>query len=168
MALQKLNGSNRSDAFELLAGNQAGVDERGCLVIQTPYLSEPVVTNDRVQLIDQKQFLWLGRIDHVINSAGLKIQAEEVEAAVANAFNATNTHRRFMVTGLPDPSFGETVAVIIEGDPLEDLTSQKIKDHLSLYLPRFKQPKVFLYLETFPETLSQKIDVIKIKSLLGS
>lgn len=40
------------------------------------------MTNDVVELLSPTTFRWLGRADNVINSGGVKVQAEKVEAAM--------------------------------------------------------------------------------------
>ena len=56
-------------------------DERGCLTIKTPYSHAPIlVTNDLVKISSSNEFEWLGRWDNVINSGGIKINPEMLEA----------------------------------------------------------------------------------------
>src|SRR5690349_4001724 len=78
VALQLLNGPHSSEEFELLPTIIGQVDERGCLIIEAPYLAEKVVTNDLVKL-SGKRFKWLGRWDNIINTGGKKIIPEILE-----------------------------------------------------------------------------------------
>jgi O-succinylbenzoic acid--CoA ligase len=49
-----------------------------CLVIDAPKIShEQIVTNDLVELINDHQFILLGRIDNVVNSGGIKLIPEQ-------------------------------------------------------------------------------------------
>jgi O-succinylbenzoic acid--CoA ligase len=51
-----------------------------CLVIDAPKISqEQIVTNDLVELINDHQFILLGRIDNVVNSGGIKLIPEQIE-----------------------------------------------------------------------------------------
>ena len=54
--------------------------KKGALSINYPEISDlSIQTNDRVELLDQTSFRWLGRLDHVINSGGIKISPELLE-----------------------------------------------------------------------------------------
>ena len=86
VAIKPLNGPNKQDVFQALDGVQFEIDERDCLVIHAPMLNpNPVLTNDLVALIDETSFHWLGRYDNVINSGGIKIIPEKVEAKLTEA-----------------------------------------------------------------------------------
>ncbi len=84
IALQKLNGKNAQDFFEVLPGITITKDERGCLVINAPHISvDPVITNDLVELFGSSQFRWLGRVDTIINTGGVKVIPEKIEATIS-------------------------------------------------------------------------------------
>ena len=54
--------------------------------------------------------MFIGRIDNVINSGGIKIHPEELETRVSNLFHNT----RFFFSSLPDELFGERLVLVIE------------------------------------------------------
>ena len=58
---------NTEQVFEAFDEVTISQDERGCLVIDTPYDGLQVVTNDIVEIIDSRKFNWIGRADNVIN-----------------------------------------------------------------------------------------------------
>lgn len=153
VALRRLNGPHASDRFYPQRGVTVTLDARGCLVICGPMtLDQPVVTNDRVELADDGSFVWLGRADNVINSGGVKVQAEKVEAALAKAF-ATD---RVFVHGLPDAQLGQRVTAFIERDSLSGNLSQQ--EQAVSGLTRYELPKRFVYVDQFAETPTGKID----------
>ena len=83
IASRKING-NSPTFFSPLPGVKLSTDKRGCMVIDVPYLTEEkIVTNDLVALDKDQRFLLKGRIDNVINSGGIKVIPEEVEAKIA-------------------------------------------------------------------------------------
>lgn len=60
--------------FSVLPNVKINTDNRGCLAITVPTISEkPIITNDIVKIITENQFTFLGRIDNVINSGGVKL-----------------------------------------------------------------------------------------------
>jgi O-succinylbenzoic acid--CoA ligase len=126
-------------------------DERQCLVIKAPKVSDdPVVTNDIVNLISETQFEWLSRYDNVINSGGVKLFPEQIEAKLASVL--TN---RFFVAAVPDKKFGQKLILVVEGD----LKAEKLFDRLrqEAGLERFEVPKNMYILPKFIETDTGKI-----------
>ncbi len=158
IALQPLSGKTPQQYFHALNTVSLSTDDRECLVIRAPHLGQtPIITNDRVQLIDNKTFAWLGRIDRVINSGGKKIQAEYMEEVVESLMDNLGLNNRFFVAGLPDPLLGESVTLFVEGQLTEDNQAQ-MHQALEHKLSRYEIPKSIICLERFTETASQKVD----------
>ena len=156
VAIKPLNGQNKLDGFQALDGVYYETDDRDCLVIHAPMVNpEPVTTNDLVDLIDDKTFRWLGRIDNVINSGGVKIIPEVVEAKLTNVI----PNRRYFIASLPEESLGQKVILVVEGE----------KKEISFNgLEKYEQPKDIYFLDKFPVTTSGKIHRSNtIKSLNG-
>ncbi|MCU0352804.1 MAG: AMP-binding protein [Cytophagales bacterium] len=159
VALRRLNGSQRHDFYTALPGVAFVQDERGCLVIQTPHLHDnPLVTNDVVELLSAQNFRWLGRADNVINSGGVKVQAETVEAEVGRALAEMGLARRFFVAGLPDARLGEAVALVLEGEKIGSEQEEALLQSLKSRLPRYHAPVRVVYVPVFAETPTAKID----------
>lgn len=162
VALQKLNGNNRQDFFQLLPGITASTDDRGCLLLSVPHLgNHPIITNDRVLLLDEKRFRWIGRFDLVINSGGVKVQVEKIERAVATLFQELKIQKRFLAVGIPDQKLGEQVVLVIEGLKLDHDQEEAIKIQLAQQVSIYEMPKALLYTPYFVETRTQKIDRVK-------
>jgi len=145
VAVKPLNGVHKSECFVALDGVSFETDARGCLIIDAPALNpEPVVTNDVVELLSVTSFNWLGRIDNVINSGGIKMHPEIIEKKLESFL----PNRRYFVVGLPDKELGQKLALIVEGDPFDIELN---------YLPKYEQPKEIIFRSSFPETESGKI-----------
>ncbi len=158
IALQQLSGGKPQAHFHALNTFRLSTDNRGCLTIQAPHLgTESIITNDRVQLTDEKKFIWLGRIDRVINSGGKKIQAEQIEQVVDGLFIQLGLSYRFFVAGLPDAALGESFTLFVEGRISNDMLIQ-IQSGLEGKLGRYEIPKAIIGVDHFTETASQKID----------
>ena len=55
-------------------------DSLGCLEINAPFISKtPIKTNDKVELLSDTQFKWVGRNSLTINSGGIKFNPEKIE-----------------------------------------------------------------------------------------
>lgn len=166
IALQRLNGSLKQDFFQVLPGITIHTDERSCLVINAPHLNaHPVITNDLVELISSTQFRWLGRMDTVINSGGVKVLPEKVDEAVASVFEKLGLSNRHFITSLPDNTLGQAVTLVIEG-ALSEQTQQKIAEFLGTLLPRFERPRSIKLVSNFIQTSTGKIDKLKTTALL--
>jgi O-succinylbenzoic acid--CoA ligase len=159
VALRRLNGPGRQAYYTLLEGVKMTTDERSCAIIGPNLPGLPlVVTNDVVELLSPTTFRWLGRSDNMINSGGVKVQAEKIEALVEKLFGDLRVKKRFFVVGLPHPELGESVALIVEGNPLPNQTEIYLTKLLQLSLTKYERPKSIRYVPSFAETLTGKID----------
>lgn len=166
IALQKIN-SSAENLFEVLPGFEINSDERGCLVIKAAHLGrEPIITNDLVELVSTNQFRWLGRIDSVINSGGVKIIPEKIESGIAHIFENLKINNRFFIAGLPHPQFGESVVLIIEGMVSKEKIDS-LRQELNQALSRYENPKSVYQVEQFVYTQSGKVNRSKTLTLLN-
>ena len=130
------------------------IDVRGCLIINAPHLfSEPLVTNDCVELVNKKGFIWKGRIDHVINSGGIKIHPEMLESKLVGIIN----NRRYYIIGVNDEKFGEAVTLVIEGTEYSESIINNILDQIKTVLNKYELPKAIVFKNKFDETATGKI-----------
>lgn len=158
IALRRLNGKNKSEIYEVLEGIKIGLDERGCMKIKGAITGHhEIITNDRVAISDPRHFRWLGRIDHVINTGGVKVQAEMLEEAIGNILVRMQIQRKFFVTGLPDERLGERVILVVEGEELGKNIEEQIMHRLSEDVHVYAIPKSIYYLPKFHLTPTGKV-----------
>lgn len=141
--------------FSVLPQVKIKTDNRGCLVITTPYFEEEIITNDLVEIKNETQFKWLGRFDNVINSGGIKFSPELIEAKIKSLIP-----NEFIISSLPDEKLGEKLILIIEGNNFTHF-------QLSEVLNKYELPKETYFLEKFPRTESGKLQRRKILELIG-
>lgn len=135
------------EAFSVLPNIKITKDDRNCLVIDAPKISdEAIITNDLVELISENQFVFLGRMDNVINSGGIKLIPEKIEAKLSDKIK-----ERFFVTGKQDSLLGEKLVLVIEGE--KQFLDESIFDGLDKY----EKPKEVFYVSKFSETENGKI-----------
>jgi len=163
VALRRLNGSEASACFTPLPGVETGVDARGCLHLRGPMTAGAAIqTNDLVELQPDGAFVWIGRWDNVINSGGVKVYVENVEAAIetliAEQPELGLARRRFFVAGLPDDRLSQVVALVVEGDALDDDQRMQLRWALTQALPRHHAPRRLIFTPRFAETPTGKID----------
>lgn len=126
-------------------------DDRDCLIISAPKVSDDsVITNDIVNLISETEFEWLGRSDNVINSGGIKLFPERIEAKLASFLS-----NRFFVAGILDEKLGQKLVLVIESDANPEKLLNKIID--SAKFEKFETPKSIYVLSKFIETETGKI-----------
>ena len=161
IALRRLNGEEAKNYYTALPGISLSQDARDCLVINAPGISDgPVVTNDLVKLIDKQRFQWLGRVDNVINTAGVKIFPEQVESDLKDSLEVP-----FFISSEPDETLGERVVLVVES-PTPDGRSTGIHKELFNNLPKYSRPKKIYGISKFLYTETGKIRRQEIMSLI--
>lgn len=161
IALKKLNNFTDSEVtdrthFKTLPDITVSADERNCLVIHAPNLSdENIVTNDLVAIHSETSFEWLGRYDNVINSGGIKLYPEQIERKLKRVID-----NHFFISSMPDDTLGEKVILVIEGD------KNKIDETIFNDLDKYEKPKAIYTIPKFVETKSGKIQRKKTLELL--
>jgi len=159
IALRRLNGPEASPHYRGLPGLHLGQDERGCLTVRGDVTNdELVVTNDRIELLDRHTFDWLGRVDFVINSGGVKVQAEKVELVLDVALAEVGESRRTCVAGRPDERLGQALTAYVEGPSLPPATEAQVLELLRARLGKYEVPRALVYVPTFATTASGKLD----------
>lgn len=139
--------------FNILPGTIISQDDRGCLVINAPNISDvEIITNDIVELIDDNHFKWLGRYDSIINSGGIKLVPEQIEAKLSSII-----HSRFFVAGIPDDTLGQKLILLVEDEQVSKTKLFKKINGLK-ELTKYEVPKEIHLLESFIETESGKIN----------
>lgn len=157
IAARRINPTKEKESpipFKVLPEIAISKDERECLVIDAPNITDDkLVTNDVVEILSPKKFLWKGRIDNVINSGGVKLYPEEIEAKL----DAIITHR-FFITSLPDDALGEKVVLMVESNFSEErLRSLEREIKNFNLLGKYEVPKKIYFVEKFEETANGKI-----------
>lgn len=135
IALKLLSNNNEQHYFKTLENITVSKNENNCLVIEAPHLdNKPIITNDIVNLIDDKTFEWIGRIDNVIVSGGIKFYPESIEQKLKPIIQ-----QPFFVAGIPNEKLGAELVLIIEYRNVinEELFMQKFASVLTKYeLPK--------------------------------
>ncbi len=119
-------------------------DADDCLRIDDPeLLDEPLQTRDRVKLYEDGSFNWLGRIDFVINSGGIKIHPEELEKHLSAHPQLSGVN--YYIGRKADPQFGEVPVLYIESEPfdfhieeMQGLIARNIFPRKILFRPAFR------------------------------
>ncbi|NJM16496.1 MAG: hypothetical protein HC896_14945 [Bacteroidales bacterium] len=149
IALRKVSATR--GPFYTLPGVRVDQSDENCLVIHAPHIStEPIITNDIVELVNKESFYWIGRKDNQINSGGLKIHPERIEKLIR-----TFVQQPFFVTSLPDHLLGEKMVLLIENGGTVNIANVQL--NLQNELDRHTLPKSIFVLNQFMRTGNGKI-----------
>ncbi|MFI1743848.1 AMP-binding protein [Thalassobellus sediminis] len=150
IAVRKLNNFKDTDlnsSFNTLPDIKVSTDDRGCLVINAPHLSEEkIVTNDLVKIHSDTSFDWLGRFDNVINSGGIKLYPEQIEKNLRSKIK-----EQFFITSIPDDTLGDKLVLVLESK------SNNLDPSVFESLGKYEKPKEVFVIDKFIETSSGKI-----------
>ena len=143
------NLSNKQSKFKALDGVYLSLSERNTLVIEIPDVGISVSTNDVVELYPDG-FEYLGRVDDVVNSGGIKLQLHDVEDQITRAIHPIDL--TFFCWKVDDELLGEKLVFV--GIKNQAKIEERIKQHIqSVYAP-----KLFLWTDEFDYLESGKID----------
>jgi O-succinylbenzoic acid--CoA ligase len=98
----------------------------------------------------------MGRWDNVINTGGLKIIPEALEADISYILRDLGIIGNFVVLGLPDKILGSKIILAFEG--LLTLHEKEILTLLKQKLPKYMAPKEIKLLPKFSYTETGKIN----------
>jgi O-succinylbenzoic acid--CoA ligase len=150
IAVRRINGLAKSDYYNALPNVKFSLDKRDCLVIEASEVSDnKVVTNDLVKIISPSSFQYLGRIDNVVNSGGVKLFPEQIEAKLAKFIDV-----QFIIASEKNQTLGEQLILILEEDSSELIPD--IKTAFST-LSNYERPKKVYSFSKFPFTETGKI-----------
>lgn len=143
---------HKQDSFHALPGVTFNVDDRGCLLIEAEHLAiEALQTEDLVELLDEGSFVWKGRLDRVINTGGIKVFPEQIEAKL----EAFIPHRFFIGAQL-HPELGEQVVLFIEQEKEDAEVLHSLQSNSELSTG--EKPREIHWFKSFKELHSGKID----------
>ncbi|WP_137905679.1 AMP-binding protein [Chryseobacterium sp. 2VB] len=151
----------QEEYFTVFENVAISLDDRGCLKIFAPNVNaEELQTNDLVEIKNEKQFKFLGRIDNVINSGGAKIFPEALEALVKKELP-----NEVIFAGLPDESLGQKLILIIEGNESDEV-KRKVSE--IPFEKKFHRPKDIIFIREIPRTPNGKVNRLELyKNLTG-
>ncbi len=147
VAMRKIDGKS-PQVFTALPNVEFSLDERNCLIINASHIGvKNLMTNDVVELMDAQHFIWKGRIDNVVNSAGVKLFPEEIEKKIGDI------GRDYFLAGVPDEKLGEKLVMVVEGEFSEAVEKQVG----TINFLKYEKPKELLFVKYFKKTANGKI-----------
>lgn len=150
IALRRLNGETASKHYYPFPSVELSLSAESTLVIKAPLIcGEVLQTNDIACLYPDGSFTIAGRKDNVINSGGIKIQAEEMEKRLRPFIPVP-----FVVTSVPDPRLGQVLTLLIAGQ----VDVRELESKLQTVLDAYHRPRHIFMTESIPQTENGKTD----------
>ncbi len=141
IALRKIS----DDFFTTIGDNKIAIDSDKTMKIKGEITNnEWIKTNDLIDLISSKSFKWIGRKDFIINSGGIKINPEKIEAILAKQLKED-----FIIGSESDSSLGKKAILFFSG-------SARSIDFSTI--DNYERPKKCYFNCTIFKTASGKID----------
>lgn len=151
-ALRKIDG--KTNYYTVLNGVAIELDNRSCLKVKSIGINDDFIqTNDLVELVDAENFIWLGRYDNVINSGGIKIYPEKIEALIQPYLN----EYLFYITSRKNDKLGEEVVLVVESSQQSEQEKKRLLQDLKNILPPYQNPKDIYVERKIETTISGKI-----------
>ena len=144
IALRKVNSQDATDWYTPMPGVSVHLSGKGTLVIDAPSVCEKVLTtNDIAEISPDGRFRIRGRLDNVIDTGGIKVQAEEVEQKLAERIPGA-----FCITSVPDDRLGEKITLLHTSGMTDTELDALCRD----VLPKYWVPRAFIRVEAIPLT----------------
>ncbi len=153
IAMRRVNHvASHEGTYKALPGVTFAQDERNCLMINAPRISDyEVVTNDIVELVSKTEFVWLGRFDNVINSGGFKVFPESVERKIKKYIKD-----EYFIIGEEDDELGQRAVLYVEGSE-NDYLSLSHDLYMDKEILKYEVPREIYFVPEFVRTDNEKI-----------
>lgn len=159
IALRTLKGKDASQGFKTFEDVRIEQDADGSAIIYAPFSREGLKTKDRIEWFEDGSFILKGRNDFIINTGGVKINAEELELIIERQLKPS---AKFIISSRPDSKLGQSIVLVTENKSVfenEDWAFIKAE------IP-YGAPKSIIELEELPRNEGDKIDRLKIRDMI--
>ena len=165
IAVRQIGGEHPEPYFRKIQDIELATDGDDCLRLRGAITKGNwLLTNDRVRLIDDERFEWIGRSDWTINSGGIKIQPEKLEERIRETAIKRGWKEKFIIHGYSHPTLGSCVILLFEGRLPEP--EEIIRKLLQESLDKYEVPRKILSIPEFPYSQTNKIVRKEISLLL--
>ncbi|WP_209331936.1 AMP-binding protein [Lunatimonas salinarum] len=145
--------------YKALPGVKLSLSESGTLVIKAPMaIAKTIYTKDVVTFVGDNTFEWQGRADFVVNSGGVKLYPEVIEAEIEPYWRKYFPHNRYFIWKVADSLLGEALLLVTEGVTTKNPDLNDFLITINLHLPKYHIPKQIFTVDTFKMTSSSKIN----------
>ncbi|CAM3153247.1 acyl-CoA synthetase [Nocardioides dubius] len=119
------------------------------------------IPGDWVQIEEGGRLTLLGRGSSCINTGGEKVYPEEVEVALKSHPDVYDA----LVFGLPDPTWGQRVAAVVEPRAGAEVDDAALEAHLRTRISGYKVPRTVIPVSEVPRHVTGKADYQRAREL---
>ena len=119
--------------------------------------NEWIQTHDRVE-IHAEGLRFLGRIDNIINSGGIKMQAESIENEIANHYYLPLNS--IAISSIPDKVLGDKIVLVID----QKSVSKSLHFEFDFLTQNHSKPRHIFWIDGMPITETNKLKRTEIKN----
>ncbi|BBH18498.1 acyl-CoA synthetase [Nocardioides baekrokdamisoli] len=119
------------------------------------------IPGDMARVEGEGRLTLLGRGSNCINTGGEKVYPEEVEAAIKFHPDIYDT----LVVGLPDETYGQTVAAVVQPTPGATIELEELRTFLRTHLSGYKLPRVLAIVDEIPRNAAGKAQYPRAKEI---
>ena len=150
----KASVHDKEQVYTVMSPVRIATDEQDCLRVCGAVSNHKwIATRDKVRLLNEKQFVWLGRMDWTINSGGIKIGLENLERKIQDILQKHDIKTPIALGASNCERLGQKVVMYVAGY----LDEKKILVLLASLLPRYHVPKSIVTLNELPKTSTGKL-----------
>jgi amino acid adenylation domain-containing protein len=111
-------------------------------------------TGDIVTIDDKRNYIYVGRRDHMVKSRGYRIELGEIESVLYRHPDVRET----AVVAVPDEIIGNKIRAFVVVAESSNLTSALLENEIAKALPRYMIPERLDIVENLPKTSTGKIN----------
>jgi acyl-CoA synthetase (AMP-forming)/AMP-acid ligase II len=142
-----------------------GRPERSALALQTIDIAPGIRdrayrTGDLARVLPDGNLEFLGRRDHQVKTRGYRVELGEIETRLAAHPGVDEA----VVLAVPDEEVTHRLAAVVVRRAGAEVTSDELRQHCALTLPRYMVPESVEFRKDLPRTSSGKVDR---RALLG-
>lgn len=167
-----------SKVIDIVTGENVGINQAGELCIKTVYLMKGYYkdTEATLKAVDKNGWLHTGDLAVIDDSGYIRIIGRAKDMIIRGGENISpvdiENHLRLFdgisdaaVVGIPDKLLGEEIFAFIIKEPSAQFTFVEVQNFLNKRLARFKIPKFFYFIDSFPVTSSGKVRKFALKEV---
>lgn len=153
VALRKVVADD-SVPFETLGDITCSLGDEGNLCLHRG--EKRLATRDAAEVLSQRHFRLLGRLDNAIITGGVKVHPLEVERKLENTLRSLGFECAYYISSRPDSKWGDAVVLVLEGEYATP-TLGKLQKVLNAVLTGAERPKEIICIPEFEYTRTGKL-----------
>jgi acyl-coenzyme A synthetase/AMP-(fatty) acid ligase len=112
---------------------------------------------------DRKNWIYVGRRDHMIKTRGYRVELGEIE----NALYRHEEIKETAVVAIPDDLLGNRLRAFVVLSPGSTVTEKELETFCAKHVPKYMVPEKIELCDSLPKTSSGKTDRTALAAICG-